>query len=314
MPPSPVDTIRNTTQQHLDIEEITEDIVILKDGSGCLILQASSINFSLLSEDEQEATIYAYAAILNSLTYPIQIIVNSERKDISDYLRHVKIQEDQQDNKLLREHLRRYRRFVEETVQKNNVLDKKFFIVIPFTSMELGAPKAMFNQISGSKSLPFSMSFILEKAKNHLIPKRDHLSRQFSRLGIRLRQLETSELIEIFYKAYNPDLTRGIKLDNSQGYTAPIVQSQSPIANQVVQYVQQNNQDQTQTPPAQLDPNLAQTPVETPDSMPQSLPVENQYPPPSSPPTDNQSLPYPPQDQNLQPTEPNPQQSVTNNQ
>lgn len=240
------DTIRNTTQQHLDLEEITDDIVILKDGSGCLILQATAINFSLLSEDEQEATIYAYAAILNSLTYPIQIIINSERKDISDYLRNVKIQEDQQDNKLLREHIRRYRRFVEETVQKNNVLDKKFYVVIPFTALELGASKAMFSQVSGTKGLPFSLSFILEKAKNHLIPKREHLSRQFSRLGIRLRQLETSELIEIFYKAYNPDLTRGIKLDNSRSYTAPIVQSQSPLADQVVAYVKQSSQS---TPP-----------------------------------------------------------------
>ncbi len=293
---SPVSTIRNTTQQHLDIEEITEDIVILKDGSGCLIIQASAINFSLLSEDEQEATIYAYAAILNSLTYPIQIIINSERKDISDYLRYIKLQEDQQQNKILREHLRRYRRFVEETVQKNNVLDKKFFIIIPFTSLELGAPKAMFNQISGSNKLPFSLSYILEKAKNHLIPKRDHLSRQFSRLGIRLRQLETSELIEVFYKAYNPDLSRGIKLDNSQSYTAPIVQSSSPLGPQIISYVNQVNQNpstsnetpnNSQTPPQETTPtinpdsstpNQALNPDQTPhqDNIPQDTLDSNQ--------------------------------------
>ncbi len=270
---SPVSSIRNTTQQHLDIEEITEDIVILKDGSGCLIIQASAINFSLLSEDEQEATIYAYAAILNSLTYPIQIIINSERKDISDYLRYIKLQEDQQQNKILREHLRRYRRFVEETVQKNNVLDKKFYIIIPFTSLELGAPKAMFNQISGSNKLPFSLSYILEKAKNHLIPKRDHLSRQFSRLGIRLRQLETSELIEIFYKAYNPDLSRGIKLDNSQSYTAPIVQSSSPLGPQIVSYVNQINQN----PPTQTaeSPSTVASPPQT-SNEPKSQPTSSE--------------------------------------
>src|SRR3989344_4272627 len=126
MPSQPittVPTIRHTTQQHLDIEEITNDIVILKDGSGCLVVQANAINFALLSEDEQEATMYAYAAILNSLTYPIQIIIHSERKDVSDYIRSIKLREDQQPNKLLREHIRRYRRFVEETVKKNNVLD-----------------------------------------------------------------------------------------------------------------------------------------------------------------------------------------------
>ena len=74
------------TQTHLDIRDIQSDLVILKDGSACIVLEVSAVNFGLFSEKEQEATIYAYAQLLNSLTFSIQIVVSSKRKDISDYI------------------------------------------------------------------------------------------------------------------------------------------------------------------------------------------------------------------------------------
>lgn len=220
---APPQIIRATTQQYIDIEDIIEDIVILKDGSGCLVMEASSINFDLLSEMEQEATIYAYASVLNSLTYPIQILIHSERKDISDYIRLIKMYEDRQASKILKDQIRKYRRFVEETVERNNVLDKRYYVIIPFTNIELGASKAFFSTFGGKKGLPFEKNFIIKQAKDHLFPKRDHLTRQFSRLGIFLRQLTTSELIEFFYHIYNPDSV-GQKLAATGDYTTPIVQ------------------------------------------------------------------------------------------
>jgi len=247
-------TIRATTQDHVDIEDIVEDIVILKDGSGCLILQANSINFDLLSEVEQEATIYAYAAILNSLTYPIQILIHSERKDISEYLRLIKMYEDRQSSKLLKEQIRRYRRFVEETVERNNVLDKKYYIIIPFTNLELGVSKALFSSIGGKKGLPFEKKYILEQARNHLFPKRDHLLRQFGRLGIRLRQLTTPELIELFYRTYNPEST-GQKLAPTEAYTTPIVQGPAHITENLAQKIDEiNNQAPRLSPPGAPSP------------------------------------------------------------
>ncbi len=242
-------TIRATTQEHVDIEDIIDDIVILKDGSGCLLLQASSINFDLLSEIEQEATIYAYAAILNSLTYPIQILIHSERKDISEYLRLIKMYEDRQSSKILKDQIRKYRRFVEETVERNNVLDKKYYLVIPFTNIELGAPKAFISTFSGSKSLPFDKKYIIEQAKNHLLPKRDHLLRQFGRLGIRLRQLTTPELIELFYRIYNPEST-GQKLAPTEAYTTPIVQGPAHLTENLATKVEEFNQQPEQSPPS----------------------------------------------------------------
>ena len=239
MPTTPA-TIRATTQQHLDVEDIVDDIVILKDGSGCLVLQANSINFDLLSEMEQEATIYAYAAILNSFTYPIQIVIHSERKDVSDYLKLIKMYEDRQTSKILKDQIRKYRRFVEETVEQNNVLDKQFYIVIPFTNIELGAAKAFTSTFGRKKGLPFEKKYIIQEAKNHLIPKRDHLMRQFTRLGIRLRQLSSPELIELFYKIYNPD-SKGQKLAPAQAYITPIVQGPANYAEQMATQVNRIN-------------------------------------------------------------------------
>lgn len=294
-------TIRTSTQHHLDVEEITDDIIILKDGSGCLILSATAINFNLLSEEEQEATIYAYAAILNSLTYPIQILITSQRKDISDYLKNIKLQEDQQTNKIVKEHVRKYRRFVEETVQRNNVLDKRFYIIIPFTALELGAPTAFMSQLTGNKKLPFPISYIVEQAKNHLHPKRDHLIRQFTRLGIRLKQLNTPELIELFYKLYNPDFSSGQQLAASLSYTTPIVQGPPEIARQINAFVKNQPRENILVSPnaVAIMPNVTPA-APQPSLAPDQPPIPPTTPPnplPTSTPENrplNPNLPYVP--------------------
>ena len=82
-----------TTQDHLDVETIQDDLVILKNGICSVVIQASAINFGLLSEEEQDATIYSYAGLLNSLSFPIQIMIKSEKKDISAYLELLSTQE-----------------------------------------------------------------------------------------------------------------------------------------------------------------------------------------------------------------------------
>ena len=124
--------IRASTQEHLEIEDIRDDIVIMKDGSCCLVLLTTAINFGLLSEKEQDATIYAYAALLNSLTFPAQIVIRSQRKDVTAYLKLLDREMAKQTNKLLKEQIQKYRNFVEEIVKKNNVLDKEFYVIIPF--------------------------------------------------------------------------------------------------------------------------------------------------------------------------------------
>lgn len=218
MKPAP---IKGSTQDHLPIEDIRDDLVILKDGSCCLVLEASAINFSLLSEKEQEAMIFAYAALLNSLSFPIQILVRSQRKNISAYLRLLDSQEKNLDQPLLKQQLAKYKEFVQETIKKNEVLDKKFYVVIPFSVLELGTVKSAASLIKKSQSLPFPKDYILERAKTSLAPKKDHLMKQFNRLGIKTRSLTTKELINLFFTIYNP----GQKTDLAEikNMTAPIV-------------------------------------------------------------------------------------------
>jgi hypothetical protein len=276
----PAATIKATTQQHLDIEDIVDDIIILGDGSGCLVLSATAINFDLLSEAEQEATIYAYAAIINSLTYPIQLVIHSQRKDITEYLNYIKQQEQHQTSKLLKNQIRKYHRFVEETVKTNNVLDKHFYVVIPFTALELGAPKAFTASITGKKGLPFSKSFILQQAKNHLLPKRDHLTRQFARLGIRLHQLSTPELIHLFYRIYNPDASTGQKLASTEDYAIPIVQGPLPITQNLNQKLESINQQPLPPLPSDSPPSTPQPDQPSPS---QSTPPQVSQPIEASP-------------------------------
>ena len=131
--------IRASTQQFTEIEDITHNIVMFVDGSCATVLSVSAVNFGLLSEQEQEAIIYAYAGILNSLSFPIQILVRSKRKDISAYLRLLEEKEKEQKNPKIIKSIHGYRAFVESTVKEKEVLDKKFYIVIPFSNLELGA-------------------------------------------------------------------------------------------------------------------------------------------------------------------------------
>lgn len=216
--------IRASTQEHLDIEDIKDGIVILKDGGAAVILATTAINFGLLSEKEQEATIFAYASLLNSLTFPIQIVVRSSLKDISSYIRLIEEQETKEKRRLIKEQLGKYKIFIQKTVQKNKVLDKKFYMVIPMSSLELGVTKTLITGLTGKKSLPFDKDYILQKAKVNLYPKRDHLLRLLNRLSIKGRQLETQELIKLFFDIYNPE-SHGQQVIAAEQYQTPLVQS-----------------------------------------------------------------------------------------
>ena len=217
----PVVPIRASTQEHLDIEDVQNDLLLLKDGSAALILQTSSINFGLLSEEEQDATIYSYAALLNSLSLPIQIIIRSERKDVTNYVQLLANQEQKQTNLLLKQQIKSYRLFVEKVVKEGNVLDKKFYVIIPFSAIELGLTTIKKN----SRELPFSKEYIIKKALTSLKPKRDHLVRQFARLGLKVTQLKTEEMIKLFYAAYNPESSQNQQFTSSKQYTIPLVQA-----------------------------------------------------------------------------------------
>jgi len=202
--------LKGSTQEHLPIEDIIDSVVIMKDGSCAMVMRISSVNFDLLSEREQSALVYAYGGILNSLSFPIQIVIQSMTKDVSKYQERLLVMEERQNNPLLKERIKLYRKFIEETVKRNDVLSKAFYVVVPFSILNLGIkssakPFLGFLSINRNNGLPYSKEYLLEKAKENLEPKRDHLMRLFARLGLEIRQLETKELIKLFYRIYNEE-------------------------------------------------------------------------------------------------------------
>lgn len=180
-----------STQQHIPILAIKENLVILKDGSVSLVITTSAVNFGLLFETEQEAIIGSFAGLLNSLSFPIQILIQSKSLDVSNYLTFIDKAVAKQANPLLRDMTLKYRQFVDDMIKQRDASDKQFYIAINVSSLELGF-------------LSKDMAETVKKASIILMPRRDHLLRQFSRIGLKARQLTSPELITLYYNIYNP--------------------------------------------------------------------------------------------------------------
>ncbi len=194
-----------TTQEHLPIADITNDVVVYKDGGAALVMESTSLNFGLLSEREQVAVIAAYAAMINSLTFAIQLIVLTQRKDVSSYLSFLDEEAKKLTRPILIKLMQNYKNFVVDSVKKKNVLGKRFFVVLYFSPLELGVGNSVASITKRAGPLPFAESYVVKKAKIALYPRRDHLIRQAGRLGIKFKQLGTADLIALFYSIYNPE-------------------------------------------------------------------------------------------------------------
>jgi hypothetical protein len=212
-----------TTQNHLDIDDIRDDLVVLKNGGAVAILQTNAVNFDLLSEAEQDSMIFAYASLLNSLTFPIQIIIRSKRMDISNYLKLLEAAKAATHNERLAGQIELYDQFIRDLVSKNQVLDKRFYVVVPYFAGGLSQikPPSLFPK----KTVVANKWQTLEKAKVNLAPKIAHVGKQLNRIGIKAKQLSTEELVEFFYDLYNPEVAREQKAAlSTQDYTTPIVE------------------------------------------------------------------------------------------
>lgn len=214
-----------SSQDHLDIEDVRDDIVILKNGAATAILQATAVNFDLLSEAEQDSMIFAYASLLNSLSFPIQVLVRTKRMDVSNYLYRIGEAKARATNPAIASQIQQYEQFITDLVSKNQVLDKRFYVSIPYIGIDLAQVKAGLSNIFGRRVPNLNKWSILEKAKVNLEPKIEHLAKQFSRIGIKTVRLNTEELVELLYDLYNPEVAREQKAAlGTREYTAPLVE------------------------------------------------------------------------------------------
>jgi hypothetical protein len=196
-----------SAQQFLAVENIREDVVILKGSGFRVVLMCSSINFALKSTDEQDAIIYQYQDFLNSLDFPIQFVVHSRRLNIAPYLESLRERQKEEDNELMKIQIGEYTEFVKTFVDLTNIMSKTFYAVVPFTPTAF-EKKGFFRDLMAS--LPFGSSGktgsggTFEEHKNQLWQRVDTVMNGLQRLGIRSAPLNTEELIELFYGLYNP--------------------------------------------------------------------------------------------------------------
>ncbi|HET9946537.1 MAG TPA: hypothetical protein VFQ63_00590 [Patescibacteria group bacterium] len=189
---------QSSTQQFTEIQNIQDTIVILQGGNACLVISVTAVNFTLLSPEEQDAKVVAYASLLNSLSFPIQIVVRSKQVQITPYLTHLEQAVATASNTKLAENIKLYKEFVNNLVKTATVLDKHFFLVIPYSSLEGGIASAARTGTSMLKSDDF---FI--QAKAALQTKADSLMNQLDRLSLRAKILERNELVALFYDEFN---------------------------------------------------------------------------------------------------------------
>lgn len=237
----------NSTQNALQIAEIRDGIVIMNDGSFRSVVMLKSINFDLMSPQEQEAVEYSYQGFLNSLYFPIQIFISSQRVDLQPYIEKLDKIRTEHDNMLLALLMEDYIGYIDGISQQANIMDKKFYIVVPYFPHEEAAAKSPLNV---TKSLDQSKNFFsglgslfskkelhvtineadLESAKTELRNRVQALLNGLLQCSIQGLPLDTQELIELYHNSYNPDTATRQKLKNFNDLTADVITKGEGVA------------------------------------------------------------------------------------
>lgn len=223
--------ITASTQEHLDIYTIQDDLVILKNGGTVAVIETAAVNFDLLSEREQDAAIAAYSSLLNSLSFTAQVVIRSKRMDVTEYLKRIKTQEDSETDLKVKRKLNQYRKFIGDLITKNEVLDKNFYITVPHQTAVVPQSQGISGLANrllwgrSTRTVKIDTAETIKNAKNQIEPKVEHLIKGLSRIGVKARQLTTQELVELFYDTYNPESAREQKIRPEAEYESPIIEA-----------------------------------------------------------------------------------------
>lgn len=203
----------SATQDFVPIKEVRDGIVVLKDGGLRAILLCSSLNFSLKSDDERNAIMLQFQDMLNSLDFSMEIVVQSRKLDIRPYIALLEERERNQVNDLMRIQVREYIEFIKNFTESTNIMTKSFFIVVSYNAAIIGSA----NKTAGISSILPGKSSGKEKAalkeatfeesRTQLEERLFVVEQGLMRSGIRTARLGTEEVIELFYKAFNPGET-----------------------------------------------------------------------------------------------------------
>lgn len=202
----------NSTQNTLLISEIRESMLIMNDGSFRAVVSCESINFDLMSGREKEGIEFSYQGFLNSLYFPIQIFIRSTRVDIGPYLEKLLQVRRDQDNMLLGVLMDDYIGFIDAVARETNIMDKNFYVIIPyFSGGDLSALAAAGKSIFSAFTKQQEQQHIkidqaaYAKAKDELTNRVNAVMSGLFQMGIKSKPLDTKQLSELYYNSYNPD-------------------------------------------------------------------------------------------------------------
>lgn len=206
--------INSATQQYLDISEIRDNTVILRDGSLRSVVLVSSINFALKSEDEQNAIIAAYVGFLNNLDFPLQIVIQSRELNIDNYLKMLKQKERDQTNDLLKIQIAEYTQYITELISLSKIMNKRFYVVIPYNPLSdkgRGFFTRFFDVIKPVSAVKMKENLFVSR-RMELTRRVDKIIGGLNSVGLNTVELDTQSLIELYYNSYNPTTAGNQKL------------------------------------------------------------------------------------------------------
>ena len=230
VPSKPTPKNPNSTQSTLQLSEVRDGMVIMNDGSFRVVVSCKSINFDLMSDREREGVEYSYQNFLNSLTFPVQILVRSQRVDIGPYIDKLVSTRRSQDNMLLGVLMDDYINFIDALSQEANIMEKSFYIVIPYfpngdaaNLVEQG--KGFFGKLFARPQNTITRidSVAYQKAKDELKNRTDSVIAGLFQLGVQSVQLNTKSLGELYYNYYNPDTAVREPLGNFENLATTFV-------------------------------------------------------------------------------------------
>ena len=195
------------TQEFVPIKEVRDGVIVLKDGGLRAIVLANSINLSLKSSDEQKATIFQFQSFLNTLDFPVQISVQSRRLDIRPYLMLLEERMKVQSEALLKLQTKEYIEFIRNFTESVSIMTKSFFVVVPYTHTILKSDTSIFKKLFGGESKEearIAKEEDFEEKRSQLEERVGVIEQGLSRCGIKSVQLGTEEVVEVFYKVFNP--------------------------------------------------------------------------------------------------------------
>lgn len=199
--------ISTPTQKFVEVKEVKDGVVYLKDGGIRRILIVSGINFDLKSEAEQNLILSSFQNFLNTIDYPVQLFIHSRKVNVDSYLEKMRARQEQEENELLKIQIDEYINFIKTLVEQNAIISKTFFVVVPYEGIIATPSLGIFSSIFGSKKskdieAQATLQSKLEQLEHRVIEVKDGLEQ----IGLRASELGDEELTELFYNLYNPQL------------------------------------------------------------------------------------------------------------